>query len=420
MIRKAIIILSVICTFAACQQDFLEQSGANSTSSVNEDLEKVTFTFSFQEQMKQDTEYTPMRAPSVQNSIRYSLAFRNYYKVMVAKEVDDHWVIEYLQNHKITQNQEYWNKIGIVDGSSFGLLEVALRPGKYRMVIFTGADLFQWNPALKVGTVIGHISDPSSDLPWAATYIISNGSYPSPPARELYIGEELFTGKVDFTIDKSDNVHSYPVARSYPIDMYRRVGRFFIALEDDPTSPNNYPVINSKHIFGRLRVADDSQYTLCPGLDVWGEPQYRDDLVLNRIYYKTVAAKYSNESPFNNKNYFVTKHSEALFAPHFFTEPGKPVKLVVDSIQVNHTQGWPDYIYGNIYSKDYYQVSNQWLEHNKVNGFALKPLAESHYFPEDGNTYQDLDLIYTDDNRTQILNSNVLFNPDITYNADVQ
>lgn len=397
MIRKLIILTGVICLFLSCAKDEPEISGL----ATSEQEGNVTFVMSLKDQLKQDISHRPMKSIKAAADVKIS----NSFKFILTKLIGDDWVIARIETRTIQSGHAY--SVSFTDGDNFDPFSLTLTPGKYRAVIFTGQNAVSWNSALDTGMVVGKASGEFA-APWACTYKTAADNNYTPKGEES-LSEEIFSGMTEFEIEKSDNLHAYPVGRTISVPLYRRVGKFRVLLRDVVLNPEALnPIEWAKgyelYIFGRLQVQADSENTLCPGLDIWGEPQYRNTKVMNDIIYFTNTLATTDIST-DGYSYYVSKFGRRNYNVNFFSEPGKDVKFRMTNIGVNFYSGAMEYEY-------YGSVDNLVLSHNKVNGIVFIP---GYDWRDDSPGYRSMDLIYEAGSTTIPLNSNTVFDPYIEY-----
>lgn len=343
----------------------------------------TTFSLSMDQGLEIHTGYTPMvRAKAINEGVRIMIT--NAYRVYIMKEAGNKWIIEKALNVRIDPADVFdLGSFPVRDNTLFHHFSTELRPGNYRMTIITGGVSLGWNDQLTSGTVVADSDNPEMKTPWACTYKkVGGGGYLFEGWRSLQ--EEVFTGTVSFTLSKTDDLHSEPKPKEFPVRLHRMVSKVRMLLDCKESESGNRFYPEQPHtITADLKATEGRSF--CLGLDVWGKPYYENPSAdAEGVGYVTNMKfiTYCWQSPYaplvadNGNKYLLGMYKETRqYAPFFFSDPDRdelPVR--VSEVEVLGSSTFPlRYVYAFPAAGCNREAPRLVLRHNSLCGLVFSP-----------------------------------------------
>lgn len=250
-----------------------------------------------------------------------------------------------------------------IDGTNtFDALSIEMRPGKYKIIIFTGARNVVWNSELKEGLSIPR-ENSTDPFPMACRYMnIDFWTF----MLEKGLQEEVFYGVADFDVTKTEDLHSSPNAHNITVPLERRVSKFRVLLKDVASEDGEQKFAQGRPIALLIKadVKPIGTDQLPDGLNIWGKVWYNDAVPLTRYKYTTMTQS-SPFPTFNGFNYYVSVVTATSYAPYFFSDPDTDIAISISNFECTSRDTDPPYVY--------YGEHNFVLKNNHITGLVLKP-----------------------------------------------
>ena len=253
----------LVLLFLACQQEHYWES--DEILAEGEENIGVSFTISLASGMKLDSEIVPMNITRAGGDTVLT-RICNEYKAIVVKKVDTRWIIDRIVSPNLGKGSA-WLEFGLKRTDVLSSLQLELRPGTYRLVLFLNPTSAKWNEDLKPGMVVEN-EDGTVVPPKVLEYLIGDSGYPNVGLRMLI--RELFTGSVDFVVRKTDQLNQDPHENLHSVQVSRKVACFRVVLKENPEAPH---FGNTEQSFKAVFTAADGKY-FPDGLDIWGNAWY--------------------------------------------------------------------------------------------------------------------------------------------------
>lgn len=328
-----------------------------------------------------DTDYRPMNTRA-EGEIRSIID--NTYNCLVMKEIDSKWYVDTLLQQTLTSEGQ-WATIKVKEGMDFKDIQLTLRPGHYRVLAVLNPQSTHWNPDLVPGALVK--GDGLKDtVAYAYTYFIQTGNYANIGKRQVL--REVFSGIVDFTVEKTSDVHSNPVNGNTRISFVRRVMQIHFLLKDHESKEKKYNFSLTQHtVHATLKATQNGTY-FCDGLDCFGKPYYIQGGQTKEMEICTdlndIWRKARNGVQYKMAAYNVTVHSPFIFTDDATTVPYQieKVKILGQSGFGGYTYVHPDPITGLILKNDTIQQIVFQTTDNSV-GDLSHPEVTLEYLPDE-------------------------------------
>lgn len=382
--KQQLIIIASLLVFLAtsCQNDDTDVFVETATT---EDGVPVNVSFSMLNGLQIDNELVPMRSGVEMRDgddvIRTNIS--NSIKVILAKKVNSQWILADYYDYKIDPS-ERWVLIthDVRDTTVFSPIEMVLTPGEYSITLITGVRALNWNDTnLKRGMILTE----GDNAEWACTYRLTDNGYINPGLPALQ--EEIFAGREEFEVKKTDDLHSNPYPNEVQLTLQRKVGRLRFMLKkrtsaDPGTNVDygapyryDYDTDNTQDFFesyqagisAKIKLADSGK-KFSSGLNIWGEPQYnyyRIPESVSELYY----------SAFCWRNYYTgndgleytlsMRKGTRQFGCNFFTKEGEDLPIEISDVRLTFFSGGPSYAYDGI-------IEGISLQHNAISGVIFE------------------------------------------------
>lgn len=192
------------------------------------------------------------------------------YKYVLLKKIEDSWYMEKIEDAELegsANGHSSWWDIEVRDDGPVGNIAMELRPGTYKLAVFLNSRCVTWNNSLKPGDRVYTEDKPGEQFPCICRY-----TYNSNASGCILLSHELFTGSVDFIVEKNGNLHTEATGREPAVTLTRKVGQFQVLLKKtEGNSPNDYSFGNTQYYLLATFRAQEG-HVFCEGLDVTGMP----------------------------------------------------------------------------------------------------------------------------------------------------
>lgn len=313
--KKIILLISLAVGIYACQQDWTAESPlpADPGTESRETAEKVPLSFriSLPSEVLGNTTLEPMsRAGSEENLSKLD----NAYKAVLIKYTDSKWIIDtvisgWIDTSLVTHYP--WgstsNELYVKKNTPLPTVQMALRPGLYKMGFFLNVLQMRWNEALKPGYVVSENPSITSqdNLPHAYLFGIQTSTdYQN--LNYINMNREPFAGMATFEVGKNNDLHTPGSQPTIDIPMIRKVARMRFLLKTNPDFPNSKDgraFSNTAYtIYATLK--SDASHPFCDGANVLGGVYYAPTSTTTLRMMVSTSGKLST-SPENNASYYM-------------------------------------------------------------------------------------------------------------------
>lgn len=309
----------------------------------------------------------------------------NQYTVLIIKDVDGRWILDKVMDKKFDPNDRFnMTLLDVTDENADNLVqfETDLRPGSYRMSIFTGTSSMTPADNLKPGMWVEEDGIPQL----AYKYRITSQGYLNPGKEGLQ--EEIFAGWEPFEVVKTTDLHSESLIQNVHVTLNRKVAklRMFLKFEE---SESGYYFFNeySLGVVGQMDVVEGSQ-PFPNGLNIWGDPYYNNG-GLTTMYYGTHCWRKTQEGSDGTHYLMGMKSDTRQFAVFYFTDPEYDISVKMSDVEITaSTNVRINYVYADPYSGfeltgDPFYLT---LKHNSQFGFVFSTGNYQWSDPEDSGT----------------------------------
>lgn len=418
MIRYIILFGLASFLLLSCSQDerldYVPESDSDMVSAV--------FELSMNQGLETGSDYEPMTKSFVGVNTGTRVIISNTYRAYIIKEVGTKWIVDKILTIKIDPNDKFDLKTHqIKANTTFHSFSTDLRPGKYRMTIFTGEKSINWNDNnLKVGTIVEDSSNPSIKTPWACTYKpVGTGGYIFEGYRSLQ--EEIFTNNIPFVIEKTEDLHSSAKPNTFPVSLHRMVTKLRILLQcDEEAGKDDFHPEEPNAITAELQTRNGK--TFCAGLDVWGKPYYENPLygikdgegeyITNLKFI--VNCWEAPEAPLladNGFGYIMgMKDGARQYAPFYFSDPDNTeIPVTLSEVEVSGSSNfYMRYVYAYPNAGAFEAGVDMILKHNSIYGIVFTP-GRSVWNDPRTSSYECHDMILETDNSGVPVDARTIF-----------
>lgn len=329
---------------------------------VNEDgTVPVNISLSMLSGINYDTGYEPMsRADNLPKA-----QIGRTYAVLISKKYENRWILD-----KFLKNNFNGYSIKIYNDEVFHNFSTDLRPGEYKMTIITGVSSLNFDEDLQPGLVV---EDENGNILPACTYRIEETGYLNPEAESLQ--EEIFSGCVPFTVEKTEDLHSGSLINNVHIQLTRKVTKLRIFLKEEYNG-NKFAIEGyDPGISAQLDITDEN-IKFCNGLNIWGDIYYDDNKPLTSMKYGAFASKKAEMSSADNHGYYAPISLGARqFCIFYFSDPNQVYPVEVSKISITYYSGGPEhaYAYPEYGTPSTDTPVNLTMKHNTQHGIAFAP-----------------------------------------------
>lgn len=298
-------------------------------------------------QVEGNTDYHPMSGRAEAGEIRSIIA--NRYNCLVMKEIGEKWYVDTLVRPALTQ-AGIWSDVKVTDATIFNDVQLTLRPGHYRVLVVLNPGTVEWNASLKPGAVVKGGAD---TVAHAYTYHFQRETSWHANYGMLQVNREVFAGSVEFTVEKTSDLHSNPINGNTHITLARKVMQLRFLLKDNASPKEGFNFNQTQHTVHTTLKATQPDTPFCDGLDCWGNAYYNSKVPTEELQLCTDihdkwrlannGIQYKMTSPPN-----VTIYSPFIFADNTREVPYqlKNTKVVGQSGQGGYVYIYPQFISG--------------------------------------------------------------------------
>lgn len=328
--------LSGICFLLSACSEQEDYENLINNAPKEKDLVEVNLRLSLQSEMKVEgnTDYHPMSTRADGDGVggKIKALIDKEYKCLVIKEINNVWYVDTLV--KPTLSDESSDPIQVMDDSKFKNLQLTLRPGHYRILAVLNPKATEWNKDLVPGMVVKGKGD---TVACAYTYRYIE-KYEKGPRRR-FVNKEIFVGTAEFTVKKTEDLHSVSISGDTGILFTRRVMQMRFLLKNHQSELGNF-IITEEYIDANISTTEDC---FCDGLDCWGDAYYNQQKHTKKIeLYLTLNSPWRTAK--NQEQYMMIAKSSHTYSPFVFTDPKKTVTYQMEDIWI-HGQSMSEQIY---------------------------------------------------------------------------
>lgn len=346
-------------------------------TSPDDDRQTISLALAFDAEIDMGTVYEPI-ASRAQSTTVY---MNNEYQYFILQKQADgtYMVVEPSGEALLKGTEPWWNtKIDITKGTLYSNIVTTLRPGTYEIVLFTSAAHTEVNSKLKPGTIVPGPGSPADE--WFAI------KYMKGYVQMYMLGRDIFYGRKEFTVSKTDNLHGSqpgPVI----IDMKRRTAKMRFWLQETTqaehdnlgipyvtqiSEPGGGTLTMHGGVYVQLERKDDPSKPMPWGLDLWGRvwtdpnppASENDGHTFIECYVDTYPVP--RLSPFNGLKYYVGGMHMQAGGMYFFSDDNSPLDI--------RMKGALDLTYHHSDPKGYYDAAQHefTLKNNHISGMVFK------------------------------------------------
>lgn len=321
--------LSGICFLLSACSEQEDYENLINNAPKEKDLVEVNLRLSLQSEMKVEgnTDYHPMSTRADGDGVggKINALINKEYNCLVMKEIDNVWYVDTLV--KPTLADQGNDPIKVMEHPTFNNLQLTLRPGHYRILAVLNPDGTKWNNDLKPGTVVKREGD---TIACAYTYkYVNRYDFRPDSPRRRFANKEIFVGTAEFTVDKTEDLHSASISGDTEIQFTRRVMQMRFLLKNHESKLGNF-VITEESIDANISTMEDC---FCDGLDCWGDAYYNHQKPTKKIeLYLTLNSPWRTAK--NQEQYMMIVKSSHTYSPFVFTDPKKTVTYQMEDIWI--------------------------------------------------------------------------------------
>jgi len=370
MKQKIIVLLGLaLAVMTSCQD---KETVIDIEPVVEEATVPVSFSVGFNNLLAGETVHEPMtRAPGDNLPL---VQISNAYSVLIIKKVNDVWILDKLLEKKFDPSDRFNQEpILITDENVNNAMEFEtdLRPGTYRMTIFTGTHNMGKFKDLHQGLIVEDENGPKM----AYTYRTVDPSYLNPGT--LNLQEEIFAGCEPFEVEKTTDLHSEPLMKNIHVTLQRKVSklRIFLRFEESEAGLNFYNgYLNG--ITARLNLVDGSQ-KFPNGLNVWGEPYYNKASPIEEMNFGAFCWAEPQTGSDGRPYILGMRNSSRQLSVFYFSDPEYDIAAEVSRVEVSASANLRiNYVYAHPEAESLYNTGEPFyvsLKHNTQFGVVLNP-----------------------------------------------
>lgn len=279
--KRNLLLFILLAFFSACEEDSLP-GGPGSRQEGAENAVAVQFNMALQ--LRSEADYVPMSRAA--EAPRYLTRLDGPHPYLLLKLVDDGWYIDRIDNWLIGGG--IFANILLTADTPLSPLSLELRPGTYRLVVCLNGNALSRNTAYQEGSRVADKTTAPEDFPCLWTYRLFSGD------QLPYLSREPFSGYVEFTVAKNDDLHTDEPARSFKVPLTRKAAQFQFLMKDTPDRDGN--VLNTSYWL-RATWRASAGKPFCEGLNMLGLPYFdKEKPCLELAYYgSTMSASPSGD-----------------------------------------------------------------------------------------------------------------------------
>lgn len=330
------------------------------------------------------------------------------YKYVLLKKIEDSWYIEQIENSRLgntTTGSTGWWDIEVRDDGPVGNVAMELRPGVYKLAVFLNSRCVIWDKSLKPGDRVYTEGKPGEKFPCICRY-----AYDSYQPDCISLTRELFTGSVDFIVEKNGDLHTEATGREPAVTLTRKVGQFQILLKKtEMNDPDAFSFGNYAYFIKATFRAQEG-YVFCEGLDVTGMPYTDTEKPWKQFDYYASTTSFSNKwrTDRDGRMYRMVELNSTDPALYLIADPGQTqgVPYTVEIKSLTGPSG--EYPYEGFHYEG--EPLTGVLKINSVSGIALECVQPQESRVKIG--------VATDGNGRPLTPEEYLFSPYYLWNQD--
>lgn len=385
MIKEKIIgmLVGIFILLLACSERDENESLINSGIMGTEKVD-VSLSLSLPElQIESNTDYRPMSTRTTDNEVKALID--NEYRCLVLKEIGGTWYVEAYVEPLL--QKEVTGVLKVKETPPvFDNLQLALRPGHYRVLVILNSGFTTWNKKLVPGAVVKNQSD---TITHACTYRFQEKDAPFANRGERQLSKEIFSGTAEFTIEKTSDVHSpVSITGETKIALTRKVAKLRFLLKDHPavvekvtnngdTVRTDYNFTNTQYtIRSTIKVTQEGE-RFCDGLDCWGKAYYNRKKPTTQMRIIIDTNQYWQTTS-DGRQYKIPLSNVTIYSPFVFTDTTKIVSYQLGDMLITGKSESPSTQY--VYSGP---VAEFKLENNTIQPLVFQATNQVVYKKED-------------------------------------
>lgn len=354
MVRNIALLISLLFFFA-CSDEYGLENGPD--ASTGTDAVAVSFTLSLK--IKNNTEYVPMvRAGN--DTVLTQLTGPHRYVLL--KKVNDGWYIDKIDSWQI--GASVWSSVDITASTSLPPLKLLLRPATYRLAVFLNGGTLAWDKTFKEGSYVTGAATADKDFPCLMRYATQQQHY----KKSIILSREPFSGYVEFTVDKNDDLHTEAPVRSFEVPLTRKAAQFQILMRRTPEVDGSF-FDTPYGLLAVLRAPADNPF--CEGLNVLGLAYFDKASPCTELEYccstTGVSGGVSNwRTDSAGRQYQMAEQGSSVPSPFLLADPDNPAGVPMEVCDMK--------IYGQTGNDRYVVEQNitKILKANQVCGIAFE------------------------------------------------
>lgn len=334
--------LSGICFLLSACSEQEDYENLINNAPKEKDLVEVNLRLSLQSEMKVEgnTDYHPMSTRAEGDGEEVLTVVSKFYKCLVMKEISGVWYVD-SSTTQILIDKSDSKPIEVTNTTSFKNLQLTLRPGHYRILAVLNPRAVKWNKKLVPGTVVKGKGEEDT-IACAYTYnIIPKYQTVTTGPRRRYVNYEVFAGTADFTVSKTEDLHSTSISGDTDILFTRRVMQIRFLLKD-------YKPVHGYYFHDTEHFIDaniSTQDRFCDGLNCWGDAYYNRTPTQKIELYTDTHSEWRTAK--NGNQYLMIARNVTNYSPFVFTDPKKTVAYQMEDIWI-HGQSEPGQTYAHL------------------------------------------------------------------------
>lgn len=267
--KRNSLLFILLAFFFACEEERMLGIGGSRQEGADE---SVPVQFNMALELRSDTEYVPMSRAT--ETLRYVTMLNKSNPYILLKLVNDGWYIDRIENLTI-YNSPYLNLLWPAD-TSLPSFSLELRPGTYRLVVCLNGDRLVRDMTYQAGSRVADKTTAPRDFPCLWTYLlVSNDQQP-------LLSREPFSGYVEFTVTKNEDLHTDEPVRSFKVPLTRKAAQFQFLMKDAPGKDAN---ISQTSYWLRATLKASAGKPFCEGLNVLGLPYFNKEKPCMELSY---------------------------------------------------------------------------------------------------------------------------------------
>lgn len=306
---------------------------------------------------------TELRPMSAQADDEIKAMIRNEYKALFLKEIENKWYVDTLVTARFDNSEA--KLLEVRENKTMGGLSIELRPGHYRALFVLNPEYVSWNPRIVPGLLVQDTINPLDSIPYAFTYKRQTDPGFIENYKERMLMNEIFTGITEFTVNKTDNLHTSVTYPSTTVEVTRKVTRYRLLLKNYPEgAPVNAGIGSTVY----LVITAEGDAKFCDGINCWGEAHYNPITPTHKINVRfTIGEGWSTDSVGNQ--YLMCRPGAHNYSPYLFADEKADVPYRVSALKILGASGGFTYELPS-------PVTEQILKCNSIAGIVVQPTLQ--------------------------------------------